>query len=81
MTKKEIEKALKRHGVVAFDPTGEQFDPNKHEALYQAPVPGKTPGEVLECQEIGCTFFFLCSNCCYSSCAIRSLTTLVSRHD
>ena len=55
MTKKEIEKVLKRHGVVAFDPTGEQFDPNKHEALYQAPVPGKTAGEVLECQEIGCT--------------------------
>jgi molecular chaperone GrpE (heat shock protein) len=53
----EIEKVLKRHGVVPFDPTGEQFDPNRHEALYQAPVPGKEPGSVIECQEIGCTFF------------------------
>ncbi|ORY75958.1 GrpE-domain-containing protein [Leucosporidium creatinivorum] len=53
LTKKEIEKVLKRHGVVPFNPEGEQFDPNLHEALYQAPVPGKEPGSVLECQEIG----------------------------
>lgn len=53
LTKKEIERVLKRHGVVAFDPVGEVFDPNFHEALYQAPVPGKEPGTVLETQEIG----------------------------
>ncbi|GAA5986095.1 hypothetical protein JCM10908_006406 [Rhodotorula pacifica] len=53
LTKRGIEKVLSRHGIVAFDPTGEQFDPNRHEALYQAPVPGKEPGSVLECQEIG----------------------------
>lgn len=56
LTKLEIEKVLKRHGVVPFNPVGEQFDPNLHEALYQAPVPGKAPGSVLECQEIGCEF-------------------------
>ncbi|GAA5823116.1 hypothetical protein JCM11251_007492 [Rhodosporidiobolus azoricus] len=55
LTKRGIEKVLARHGVEAFDPTGEAFDPNKHEALYQAPVPGKEPGSVLECQEIGYT--------------------------
>lgn len=38
MTKKEIETTLKRYGVVPFNPTGEKFDPNLHEALYQAPV-------------------------------------------
>lgn len=54
LTKKEIERVLKRHGIVPFNPEGEQFDPNLHEALYQAPVPGKEPGSVLECQEIGC---------------------------
>ncbi|GAA6000663.1 mitochondrial nucleotide exchange factor MGE1 [Rhodotorula paludigena] len=53
LLKRGIEKVLERHGVVAFDPTGEPFDPNRHEALYQAPVPGKEPGSVLECQEIG----------------------------
>ncbi|GAA5922020.1 hypothetical protein JCM3775_003464 [Rhodotorula graminis] len=53
LLKRGLEKVLGRHGIVAFDPTGEQFDPNRHEALYQAPVPGKEPGSVLECQEIG----------------------------
>ncbi|GAA5956891.1 hypothetical protein JCM10213_003034, partial [Rhodosporidiobolus nylandii] len=55
MLKRGIEKALERHGIKSFDPVGEQFDPNMHEALYQAPVPGKEPGSVLECQEIGYT--------------------------
>lgn len=54
LTKASIEKVLARHGVTPFDPTGEQFDPNRHEALYQAPIPGKEAGSVLECQEIGC---------------------------
>jgi len=65
LTKREIEKVLERHGVKSFDPTGEQFDPNRHEALYQAPVPGKEPGSVLECQEIGCKFLSLA---CFSRC-------------
>ena len=45
---------LKRHGITPFNPTGEQFDPNLHEALYQAPIPDKEPGTVIETQEIGC---------------------------
>ena len=44
---------LFKHHVKPFDPTGEKFDPNRHEALYQAPIPGKEPGTVLECQKIG----------------------------
>ena len=44
---------LFKHHVKPYDPTGEQFDPNKHEALYQAPIPGKEPGTVLECQKVG----------------------------
>ncbi|RDX56535.1 GrpE-domain-containing protein [Lentinus brumalis] len=46
---------LFKHHVKPFDPTGEAFDPNKHEALYQAPIPGKEPGTVLECQKVGYT--------------------------
>lgn len=53
MTAKNLEKTLSRFGVKAFDPTGEKFDPNLHEAMYQAPVPGKEPGSVLECQKKG----------------------------
>jgi molecular chaperone GrpE len=38
LTAGTLERTLKRHGVVAFDPTGEVFDPNEHEAMFQAPV-------------------------------------------
>lgn len=44
---------LKTHGITQFDPTGEKFDPREHEAMYQAPVPGKEPGSVLECSQVG----------------------------
>ncbi|KAL7414357.1 GrpE-domain-containing protein [Mrakia frigida] len=53
MTQTELLKTLKKHGVVQFDPTGEKFDPNLHEALYQAPIPGKEPGTVSECTQLG----------------------------
>lgn len=53
LTQKSILDMLKTHGVVAFDPTGEKFNPNEHEAMYQAPIPDKEPGTVLECSKIG----------------------------
>lgn len=53
LTKAELEKTLKRYGVEPFDPTGEKFDPNRHEAMYQAPIPGKESGTVAECQKQG----------------------------
>jgi len=53
LTRKSILDMLRSHGVEPFDPTGEPFDPKLHEALYQAPVPNKTPGSVLECSKIG----------------------------
>ncbi|KDQ60821.1 hypothetical protein JAAARDRAFT_31805 [Jaapia argillacea MUCL 33604] len=46
---------LFKHHIKPFDPTGDKFDPNKHEALYQAPVPGKEPGSVIDCQKVGYT--------------------------
>ena len=53
MTKQELLKTLAKHGVTQFDPVGEKFDPNKHEALFQAPIPGKEPGTVHETQKTG----------------------------
>ncbi|THG99657.1 hypothetical protein EW026_g2750 [Hermanssonia centrifuga] len=55
MTHRLLLQTLFKYHVKPFDPTGEKFDPNRHEALYQAPVPGKEPGTVLECQKIGYT--------------------------
>ncbi|KAJ9112622.1 hypothetical protein QFC19_000642 [Naganishia cerealis] len=53
MTQQQLIKTLAKHGVTQFDPTGEKFDPMRHEALFQAPIPGKEPGTVLECQKTG----------------------------
>jgi len=53
MTQRLLLQTLFKHHVKPFDPTGDKFDPNLHEALYQAPVPGKEPGTVIECQKIG----------------------------
>jgi len=53
MTHRLLLSNLAKYGVKPFDPTGEKFDPNRQEALYQAPVPGKEPGTVLECQKVG----------------------------
>ncbi|KAG9117697.1 Mitochondrial matrix cochaperone [Ceratobasidium sp. 392] len=53
MTQRSLLQSLAKYGVEQFDPTGEKFDPNFHEALYMAPVPGKEPGTVLETQKLG----------------------------
>lgn len=53
MTQRELLKTLGKHGVTPFDPTGDTFDPNHHEALYEAPIPGKEPGTVIDCQKVG----------------------------
>ncbi|PFH54350.1 hypothetical protein AMATHDRAFT_135620 [Amanita thiersii Skay4041] len=53
MTHRLLLQTLFKYHVKPFDPTGERFDPNRHEALYQAPIPGKEPGSVLECQKVG----------------------------
>jgi molecular chaperone GrpE len=55
MTQRLLLQTLFKYHVKPFDPTGDKFDPNKHEALYQAPVPGKEPGTVIDCQKIGYT--------------------------
>lgn len=53
MTHRMLLQTLSKYGVKPFDPTGEKFDPNEHEALYQAPIPGKEPGTVIDTQKIG----------------------------
>lgn len=53
LTSKSILDMLKTYGVTQFDPTGQKFDPNQHEALFEVPMPGKEPGTVLECSKSG----------------------------
>ena len=43
-----LEKALAEHGIEPIPAVGEPFDPNRHEALAQAPSLEHTPGTVIQ---------------------------------
>src|SRR5262245_9602539 len=53
MVRDELHDRLESAGVESFDPTGEKFDPQLHEALSTMPRPGTEPGVVLETIEKG----------------------------
>lgn len=42
-----------RIGLVAYGAAGDAFDPQQHEAIFQAPTPGVTHSTVLEVVEVG----------------------------
>jgi molecular chaperone GrpE len=49
----ELVAVLQRNGIEAFDPTGEPFDPEVHEALSTQPADGADPGMVVGVMEKG----------------------------
>jgi molecular chaperone GrpE len=49
----ELVGVLQRNGIEPFDPTGEQFDPEIHEALSTRPADGGDPGVVVDVMEKG----------------------------
>ncbi|KAF7729851.1 Mitochondrial matrix cochaperone [Apophysomyces ossiformis] len=53
MTEAELVKTLRRHGIEQHNPEGEKFDPNKHQAVFQTPIPDKEPGTVFTVQKLG----------------------------
>jgi molecular chaperone GrpE len=49
LTLRELLKVLAKHGVTVITPQiGDQFDPQNHEAMFEAPVPGTKVGEILQ---------------------------------
>jgi molecular chaperone GrpE len=53
MVRDELHARLQGAGVESFDPTGEKFDPQLHEALQTRPDDGTESGVVLETVEKG----------------------------
>jgi molecular chaperone GrpE len=53
MVRDELRSRLEEAGVEAFDPTGEKFDPQLHEALSTRPADGTESGVVVETVEKG----------------------------
>ncbi len=48
LTERELLKALERNGVRKFDPKGQKFDPNLHQAMYEVPDSAEPPGTVVQ---------------------------------
>ena len=53
LTYRELCAALQRSGVESFDPSGEPFDPTRHEALQKVAAAGAAPGTVVEVVQKG----------------------------
>eukprot|EP00962_Isochrysis_galbana_P016740 scaffold4799_cov115-Isochrysis_galbana.AAC.7 len=47
LTDNELMKVFSKHGLIRLEPLGEKFDPNFHNALFEAPDPSKEPGTVM----------------------------------
>ena len=55
LTESQLLQVFRRHGLKKVDPPlGERFDPNVHEALFQAPATeGMEPGSIMDVQKVG----------------------------
>jgi molecular chaperone GrpE len=53
LTERELLKVLEKHGVKKFDPLGEKFDPNLHQAMFELPDPAKPAGTVAQVVQPG----------------------------
>ncbi|MBO9463824.1 heat shock protein GrpE [Pelagimonas phthalicica] len=49
LTLKELLNVFERHGVQRITPeVGDRFDPQQHEAMFEAPLPGTTAGDIIQ---------------------------------
>jgi molecular chaperone GrpE len=53
LTERELLKVLEKHGVKKFEPTGEKFDPNLHQAMYEVPDPSLPNGTIAQVVQAG----------------------------
>lgn len=52
-TQRDLMATLARHKVTPIAPLGEKFDPNQHEALFEAPGTGQEAGTIIDVVETG----------------------------
>ena len=49
LTMREVVNVFKKHGIEAISPEiGERFDPQNHEAMFEAPVPVTKAGDIVQ---------------------------------
>lgn len=55
LTERSLLNALEKNGVKKFDPSGERFDPNFQQAMYEVPDPSVPAGTVVQVVQAGYT--------------------------
>ncbi|MEM1066860.1 MAG: nucleotide exchange factor GrpE [Pseudomonadota bacterium] len=54
LTLRELLNVFKKHGIEPVQPElGDTFDPQLHQAMFEAPVPGTTAGEIIQVAAAG----------------------------
>jgi molecular chaperone GrpE len=53
LTERELLKVLEKNGVRKFDPKGEKFDPNMHQAIFEVPDARVPSGSVVQVVQPG----------------------------
>ena len=53
LTERELQNVLERHGVTRIEPLGQRFDPNYHQAMYEAQNPDVPEGTVVDVMQSG----------------------------
>lgn len=54
LTLRELTGVLAKHGVSAIEPQiGDVFDPQMHQAMFEAPVPGTKAGQIIQVMTVG----------------------------
>ncbi len=55
LTERDLLKVLERHGVKKLEPQGQKFDPNLHQAMFEAPDANIPKGMVMQVMQAGFT--------------------------
>ncbi|CCE08146.1 Protein grpE (HSP-70 cofactor) [Bradyrhizobium sp. STM 3843] len=55
LTERSLHNTLEKNGVKRLDPSGQKFDPNFHQAMYEVPDPSVPSGTVVQVVQSGYT--------------------------
>lgn len=54
LTQRECLSVFGKHGITLIEPeVGDKFDPQQHQAMFEAPVPGTKAGDVIQVMGLG----------------------------
>jgi len=54
LTMRELLSVFRKHGIEMIAPeAGEAFDPQRHEAMFEAPLPGTKAGDIIQVMNVG----------------------------